>query len=601
MTVAAYTTDLTTLESADASTYVALTATGWTAGGTVSAAETDAFIQGTACCSKTLKTGLGGLMTPALANFTIPTDGAVLVWGKITVEGLIGLKADGGLRTVLGNSTAVFYGFTQGGRDTYTYGGWINMAMNPDVVGGADYTEGSPASPWQRVAFVGNITFAGSLKGNPFLIDASRVGRCESRFAGGTAPDSAATFLGFATQDGLVTNRWSLIQAIEGGYKWQGLMVLGHGAAVRLTDANVSIVVANTEKVTANFNTIEVRNASSEINLTAVSISALGTVSRGRWVTTDNADVNLEGCTFTDMGTFGFLANTTALNCTFRRTDTITLAGATLTGCAIDDNRATTAVLAATPAGAALVSGCTFTSDGTGHGLEITGTAANITLTDNTWTSYAGTDGSTGNEAVYVNIATGSMNLTISGGTTPSVRTAGCVVTVISGAVSVTATVTDNDGAAISAARVFLQAATGGPFPFDATVTIVNSGTLATVTHTAHGMASNDKVVISGASHLANNGIFSITFINANSYSYVMGSTPGSSPTGTIKCTYVILHDLTNGSGVATMSRVFSSAQPFTGWARKSSATPFFKQGSMSGTVSTLTGATPGVALVSDD
>jgi hypothetical protein len=600
MTAAAYTTDLTSVDSADTSTYVALTATGWTAAGSVSSAETDAFIQGVACCSKSLKSGLGGLMTPALSNFTIPTDGAVLIWGKITVEGLIGLKSAGGIRTVIGNSQSVFYGYIQGGSDTYAYGGWLNMAMNDTV--SADYTLGSPASPWQRVAFVGNITFTGSLKGNPFLVDASYVGRCEARFAGGTTPDPAATFSGYAAQNDNVSNRWGLIQAIEGGYRWQGLMVLGHGAAVRFTDANVNLVVANTEKVTANFNTIEVRDASSVITWTAVSIAALGTVSRGRWVTTDDATVDLEGCTFTDMGVFGFLANTTALDCTFRRTDLITLAGATLTGCTIDRNRATSAVLAATPAGAALVSGCTFVSDGTGHGLEITGAAASIALTSDTWTGYAGTDGSTGNEAVYVNIATGSLNLTITGGTIPSVRTAGCVVTVISGAVSATATVTTASGTAIQSAVVMVKASNGtGPFPFEESVTIVNSGTTATVTHAAHGLATNDKVLIQGASLVPNNGIFLITVTAPGTYTYTMLSAPGSSPTGTIVSTFIVLSGTTDVTGEITMSRVFGSAQPVTGWARKSSATPFYKTGPINGSVSSTLGASLSAVLVLDE
>ncbi len=282
----------------------------------------------------------------------------------------------------------------------------------------------------------------------------------------------------------------------------------------------------------------------------------------------------------------------------FASCSSVTTTASTLTSCKFTNSK----VVASSPANAALISASTFTKTaGTQHGLEIGGTAANCTLSNLTFAGYAGSDGSTGNEAVYVNIATGSMNLTISGGTTPSVRTAGCAVTVISGAVSVTATVTTDAGAAISGARVMVKTAAGGPFPFDAAVTIVNSGTTATVTHTAHAMATNDKLVISGASLDANNGIFTITKIDANSYSYTMGSTPGSNPTGTIKCSFVILSGTTDGSGQITMNRVFPSAQPFSGWARKSTSTPYYKQGAMSGTVSSTTGASPAAVLVSDD
>ena len=326
-------------------------------------------------------------------------------------------------------------------------------------------------------------------------------------------------------------------------------------------------------------------------------------MSRGNFEVVDNADVNLDTCVFTDMGTFIFLSASTILGSTFRRCNLVTTGGATFTGCTFDrTNDATRAVTASSPANAALITDSTFVSGGTKHGLEITGTAANMTLTNNTWTGYAGSDGSTGNEAVYVNIATGSMNLTISGGTTPSVRTAGCAVTVVSGAVSATATVTTATGTPIQSAVVMVKAANGtGPFPFEESVTIANSGTTATVTHTAHGLATNDKVLIQGASHLANNGIFSITVTGTGTYTYTMGSAPGSNPTGTIVSTFIVLSGTTDVNGQITMSRVFASDQPVVGWARKSSGSPYYKTGPINGTVDSVSGATLSAVLVLDE
>ncbi len=231
-------------------------------------------------------------------------------------------------------------------------------------------------------------------------------------------------------------HRWGLFQAIAGGYLYKGLLLFG--SATYTVDFRDSILVQDTARVTSDFNTIEIRNVGSRVDWTSVSLLALGTVARGNFTVTDDADVNLTGCTFTDVGLFSLKPNTTALNCTFRRTDKITTGGATLSGCTIDNNRAVTAVLAGSPADAALVSGCIFTSDGTGHGLEITGSPANMTLTNDTWIGYTADSG--GNEAVYVNTSAGTMNLNISGGTVPSVRAAaGVTVNVIS---SVTVTFT---------------------------------------------------------------------------------------------------------------------------------------------------------------
>jgi len=147
---------------------------------------------------------------------------------------------------------------------------------------------------------------------------------------------------------------------------------------------------------------------------------------------------------------------------------------------------------------------------------------------------------------------------------------------------------------------VLVKATAGGNLPVDVTVTITNSGTTATVSHTSHGMATNDKVMIKGASLQANNGVFTITYISDNSYSYTMSSTPGSSPTGTIKATYVALSGTTDSNGEITMSRVFSASQPVNGWARKSTSAPFYKPGPISGTISTSADTNFSAVLILD-
>jgi hypothetical protein len=114
-------------------------------------------------------------------------------------------------------------------------------------------------------------------------------------------------------------------------------------------------------------------------------------------------------------------------------------------------------------------------------------------------------------------------------------------------------------------------------------------------------MANNDKVVISGASHLANNGVFTITVTGVDTYTYTMGSSPGSNPTGTIKSTFVALSGTTNGSGQITMSRVFATDQPVTGTARKSSSAPFYKAGPINGIIDSAAGATLSAVLVLDE
>jgi hypothetical protein len=80
-----------------------------------------------------------------------------------------------------------------------------------------------------------------------------------------------------------------------------------------------------------------------------------------------------------------------------------------------------------------------------------------------------------------------------------------------------------------------------------------------------------------------------------------MGSTPGASPTGTITSTFVALYGLTDSNGVKSTSRVYSSDQPITGWARKSSASPYYKEGAISGSVDSADGLTATAVLVADE
>jgi hypothetical protein len=194
----------------------------------------------------------------------------------------------------------------------------------------------------------------------------------------------------------------------------------------------------------------------------------------------------------------------------------------------------------------------------------------------------------------------------LNGGSTPTVNNQGTgAVTIVTGSVTATLTVTTAAGTPIQSARVMVKAAAGGGLPYNGSVSISNSGTTATVTHTAHGMASGDKVLIRFVSDTgkiaANEGIFTITKIDANSYSYTMGSAPGSSPTGTIYATYVLISGDTDVNGQISTTRSFSVDQPISGWARKSSAAPFYKTGAINGTVDKDTGASLSAVLVADE
>ncbi len=157
------------------------------------------------------------------------------------------------------------------------------------------------------------------------------------------------------------------------------------------------------------------------------------------------------------------------------------------------------------------------------------------------------------------------------------------------------------DGTPVSGAQVLVTTNTGATLPYQASVTIVNSGTTATVTHTSHGLVTGDKVLIKGASLTENLGVFSVVVTGDNTYTYTMGSAPGSSPTGTIISTYVFIYGTTNGSGVISVTKELSASQPIKGWARKATTQPYYKTAPISGTMSNSADSSVSALMIPDE
>lgn len=450
MAIAAYDSDLTATNSGeitDASNennWDESSNAAWDDGGPP-ADETNFYIQGSECISAQFtKTGVHTIIYEHTTTITVDTDGAILIWCFWASPASLNTYANGGLRTVVGNGFGTFKAFKASGSDfePNPLGGWYNYAIDPSLT--ADYTVGtSPASPWDFFGMA--VAATAQARGYPFAVDAIRYGRCTLEVTEGQS-GAYGTFTGMATFDFSSGEYYALFQEIYGSYRWQGLMSLGlAGTAVDFRDSNANIIVANTPKVSANFNKIEIRNTGSNIEWTNVQISSPGvnntvaaTASRGKFEMVDGATLAFLNCAFTDMDTFIFKKGTGICDIdvsTFRRCNLVTAGGGSFDGCTFEETNDTTkAISCASPAEAALISNCTFVSDGTGHAIEIGGTAANITLAGNIFTGYDQADpGTAANKAIYVNIASGSMTITVSGGsglTQDSIRTAGATVTV---------------------------------------------------------------------------------------------------------------------------------------------------------------------------
>jgi hypothetical protein len=167
---------------------------------------------------------------------------------------------------------------------------------------------------------------------------------------------------------------------------------------------------------------------------------------------TSAATWDFKGTSIIGAGTVTLRPVWTFTQMSFTNCASVVTNGSTIQNCKFTNSP----VSVSSPANANLISGCAFTSGGTGHALTITGTAATFAFAGNTFSGYAASNGSTGNEAIYVNIASGTVTINItSGGSTPSIRTAGATV-VVNSNVSVTLTGLQNP----SEVRVFSQGTT---------------------------------------------------------------------------------------------------------------------------------------------
>jgi len=608
MAAPTYATDLADITLCESGSFTEFT--GYTAGTIQTVPETDYFIQGSGCVSSTCKTTLNSIAFNYGSGVTVPSNGAVLYWQACWVPNSMNTFTSGGQRCFIGTDVSNFKAWISGGSDfpPNPYGGWKNVAIDPTVTN--DYSAGT-LTTYQYFGVGLNLPTTYPGKGAMFGMDAIRYGRAEFRVYNGES-GTPATFAGMASKNDANDatngyNRWGLFQSVAGGYLWKGLITLGYSAAVYFSDSNKTILIDDCPRVGSAFTTLDIKQSGSTVIMTNCSFTALGTTTRGTWTTTDNATVTLTNCVFTDMGTFGFLSNTTATGCTFRRTDQITAPGSDLTASRVELSR----VAADTSAVVWNVNTDTdgylddmYFSKGTNahHAIELgTSSPTEVTLRGITFSGFNGSNAQN-DSVIHVKRTTGAVVINASGcNGTVSYKTDGATVSVVSDPVTITITVQEVDGTKIQSARVLLTASDGtGPFPFEETVTIDNTGTTATVTHTGHGMTTNDKVLIEGASLALNNGVFSITYVSDNSYTYTMSSDPGGDPTGTIKATFVAVSGETNSSGIATASRVYSADQPVVGWARKASSAPYYKTGLISGVVDSTTGYSATVLMIED-
>jgi hypothetical protein len=610
MTAPSYTEDLTDIDlAANDTNWEECNATNWNTGG-ASTYDTDyPYIQGSgAVTQQATKAAIGGLMVDNGSGITLPTDGAYFVWQVFASNTALDTFANGGMRVVVGSDRDNFKSWDVGGSDQgrYPYGGWMNHVVNTGET--VDDTVGSPTST-ERYIGAAYKSLSGIGKGNPHGVDAIRYGRGSSIFEYGET-DDYCTLAGFAAQNDNNSNMWGLIQAIPGAFLYKGKMTLGTATnAVDFRDSDALVLIDDTPKATTNFNTIEVNNASSRIDMDNIIFKSLGTQSPGRWVTNNNCDQNITNCQFFDMGAFNLGGSTAEfLNCLWSNCGIINPAAGKLNGSTISkpnisaDTSPITWLAGSDPDGK-LDNLTIISHDTTAHHAIEFGISSPLTMTINGLDAQGFNASNSQNDSTFhVKRTAGTVTINCVGCTgNMSYKSAGATVNIVEDPVTVKVTAKTADGTEIQNARVMLKCAdASGPWPYKESISIVFAIDSAIVTHTGHPFKVGDEVLVEGADQEVFNGVKTIAAINVNTYTYTVG-TGHSTPGGTITSTFVALYGLTDINGEISDSRVYSSNQNVTGWARKSSASPYYKTAPITETVSNTNGLSATAILITDE
>lgn len=458
MAAPSYTEDLTDISLMESTTGVSA----YGGGASGLAVNPDSSMQGTNGIGKQITAADKGMYYDNGSGITLGTGEHVFVWLFCTTPGLTDTIQNKGVSILVGTSGSAYCQYHTDGNDTYGAVGRVGKCYPIDYSvrstnGSSPYrtATGSPGANPQ--VFGGGLVTTSSVKGENLVVDAIRRGTGAYLTAGelisaGDGSDNPCTFTGFRAQNDAVANRWAILTQVGAGFELQGRFVIGQNNSqtptlCRFQASDTRIDIVDTIHAAADFTQIIVDHASTVCNLTNINITALGTTNRGRFIVNSaNPTVNVTGGAWTGIGITTLRSNSTMNGLTWRQAGQITLNGATLTDCIIDRTFASSAVVASTLAN---ITGCTFVSDGSSHAVELTSIGGGTMTWDNTLSGYeTGASGSpvtptsTGNEAIYVNVGSGTLTINVADGASiPSIRSAGATVNVVAGLKTFTFTI----------------------------------------------------------------------------------------------------------------------------------------------------------------
>lgn len=488
---------------------VADTTTGWS--GTSGQLDTESFKQGIGAYTyQTGKNGTGnGIFAPAAAiNMTTLYTTPHLYWTMrcdvFPFTELLNTGAtNSGLMLKVTDGSGNFTQWHVAGSDTWD-GSWKNFVYDLTNTANIHSTSGTLSlADVTEFEWITDNSNSGTIRiiDNTWL-DAVRYGvGLLATSAPGDVEADAFSFQDLADLDKLTTNYYGVSQETDGVIFIQGGIQIGKDNAFDgpptyfLSESETIVfldrVVSNTHHSLTFENSGLVFGESTVTGLVCKTVGTTGAELND--VGGGAMTLNISSSTFINMGTVSFSHFSTTIvssrfegcgtvaltgmvveTTTLASCDTITLAtNVVLTDCDIVDSASASTAITTTSLD--FINTCSFVGDNTIHAVELTLLPASDMTWDSTYTvgSYAAADGSVGNEAIYVNVASGTLNINVAAGaTTPSIRTAGAVVTVVVNPVTLKLVIKDTDNALITSetVNILVEAAAGGPLTEGTTI-----------------------------------------------------------------------------------------------------------------------------------
>lgn len=315
---------------------------------------------------------------------------------------------------------------------------WVDISRTPDATGGSALNEAS-------VQYFGVINSLPSVGGNAANLIMDAV---DHTTGGLLLTGTSGVFNDFVSADeGNSTNKYGVITTLSGIMYCRARLTLGSASSLAFTDSNFTLIFPQQNLVENTFMglTCDLQNASTAITMTGGAISSPGTKKADFTVTGTSGTLSVDSCSFTALRSLTFTSKPTITNNSFINCGQIIAPGTTFTGNTItnysgtSDTSAVVWDVATNPNG--YLDNCVF-NRGTGatHAIEFgTTSPTTLDLTGIEFNNYSASN-NTASSAIHIKRTTGTVTVNISGGDTPSYKTDGATVSIVS---SVTITLTN--------------------------------------------------------------------------------------------------------------------------------------------------------------